>query len=259
MLTGFLIVLGGMILLIASSNVANMLLARSLDRRKEIAVRLALGAGRGRLIRQLLTESMLVAAGAGVLGFGMAFVLMRLASREKLPYPMPLTLNLEPDGGVLLFTLALTAFTGLAFGLLPALQATRTDLTPALKEGGNIRVRRYRRLSLRNLLMLSQMAGSLALLLITGFLVIGHHRITGLDAGFDPRRLYVLSLDPVRDGYSGPQTTAFFQKLLERLRRHPSITSASLADSGADGDDRQTRRDILDRRSGRLQGASLGP
>jgi predicted permease len=132
-LTGFAFVLGGMILLIASSNVANMLLARAADRRREIAVRLALGAGRARLIRQLLTESMLVAAGAGVLGFILASWLMRLASQEKLPYPMPLTLHLEPDGRVLLFTLSLTVFTGLAFGLVPGLQATRTDLTPALK------------------------------------------------------------------------------------------------------------------------------
>jgi predicted permease len=230
-LTGFFTVLGGMILLIASSNVANMLLARAADRRREIAVRLALGAGRARLIRQLLTESMLVAAAAGVLGFLMATWIMHLASHEKMPFPMPLALHLEPDGRVLLFTLALAAFTGFAFGLAPALQATRTDLTPALKEGGNIRLRRYRRLSLRNTLMVSQVAGSLMLLLITGFLVIGHQRMTGLDVGFDPRRLYLLSLDPVRDGYSGSRAADFFQKVLDRVRKLPSVTSASLADS----------------------------
>jgi len=229
--TTFFTVLGGMILLIASSNVANMTLARAADRRREIAVRLALGAGRARLIRQLLTESMLVAAAAGVLGFIMATWLMRLASQIKLPYPMPLTFRLEPDGRVLLFTLALTAFTGLAFGLVPSLQATRTNLTPALKEGGDVRLRQYRRLSLRNMLVLAQVAGSLALLLITGFLVLGHQRITGLDVGFDARRLYLVSLDPVRDGYSGPQATAFFEKLLDRVKALPSITAASLADS----------------------------
>ena len=114
--TTFFIVLGGTILLIASSNVANMVLARWSDRRREINVRLALGAGRWRLMRQLLAESMLIAIASGVLGFLMAMVLMHLASQEKLPFPMPLTFQLEPDGRVLLFTLGLTAFTGLAFG-----------------------------------------------------------------------------------------------------------------------------------------------
>jgi putative ABC transport system permease protein len=134
-----LILLGAVafVLLIACANVANLLLCRSAARRKEMAVRAALGAGRGRIIRQLLTESMLVAVASGVLGFLMAMGLMHLASQEKLPYPMPLSLQLAPDGRVLLFTLGLTAFTGMAFGLIPAWRATRTDLTPALKEGGN--------------------------------------------------------------------------------------------------------------------------
>ena len=231
MLTGFFTVLGGIILLIASSNVANMTLARSADRRREIAIRLALGSGRLRLVRQLLTESMLVAAAAGVLGFLMANWIMRLASHERMPFPMPLTFHLEPDGRVLVFTLLLTAFTGLAFGFLPALHATRTDLTPALKEGGNLHLPRLRRLSMRNLLVMAQVAGSLSLLLITGFLVIGHQRITGLDVGFDPQRLYTVSLDPVRDGYTPLQSADFFGKLLERARRLPSVAAASLTDS----------------------------
>ena len=113
---------------------------------------------------------------------------------DEMPNAVPLILNLTPDGRVLLFTLALTAFTGLAFGLVPALQATRADLTPALKEGGNVRLERFRRLSLRNLLVVSQVAGSLTLLLITGFLVIGHRRIADAETGFDPRNLYLLSL-----------------------------------------------------------------
>jgi macrolide transport system ATP-binding/permease protein len=234
-LTTFFTVLGGMILLIASSNVANMMLARSADRRREIAIRLALGASRSRLMRQLMTESMLVAVASGVLGFLMAMGLMHLASLEKLPYPMPLSLQLAPDGRVLLFTLGLTAFTGMAFGVIPAWRATRTDLTPALKEGGNVQLRRFRRTrwvpGLRNMLVLSQVAGSLALLLLTGFLVIGHQRMTGGETGFDARRLYMISLDPVRDGYSGARATAFFEKLLERVKALPSISSASLADS----------------------------
>src|SRR5262249_26688514 len=127
--------------------------------------------------------------------------------------------------------ICLTFFTGLAFGLVPALQATRTDLTPALKEGGNVRIERFRRLSLRNLLVVSQVTGSVALLLITGFLVIGHRRIAGGEVGFDTRNLNLLSLDPLRDGYSDAQASAFFPKLLDRLKSLPAITAASLAET----------------------------
>ncbi len=231
MFTSFFTVLGGMILLIAVANVANMMLARAMDRRKEIAVRLALGAGRARLVRQLLTESLLIAAAAGMLGFGWASWLMHAASQLQMPYPMPIQMSLEPDGRVLLFTLALTACAGLAFGLLPALQATRPDLTSALKEGGNPRVRRFRRLSMRNLLMVGQMAASLALLLITGFLVVGHHRISNVEVGFEARNLYLVSLDPVRDGYPPARTADFLGKLLDRTRRLPAAAHAALSDT----------------------------
>jgi len=121
----------------------------------------------------LITESMLVAAGAGVLGFLVSVVLMRWASRMKMPYPIPISFDLNPDWRVLLFTLALTVFTGLAFGLAPALESTRTDLAPALKQGGNIQFRRMRRWSLRNALVLCQMAASLTLLLLTGYMGLG--------------------------------------------------------------------------------------
>lgn len=231
MVAGFMTVLCGMILLIASLNVTNMTLARAMDRRKEVAVRLALGASRGRLIRQLLTESMLLASAAGVLGFLLTSWMMRLADRMPMRYPMPLDLHLEPDGRVLLFTIGLTVFTGVVLGLAPAFRATRTDLTPALKQGGDARFGVRRRLSLRNLLVVSQVAGSLALLLITGFLVIGHRRIAGTEVGFDPRGLYLISVDLVRGGYSGEQGAAFFRELLDRLKRLPAVTSASVADS----------------------------
>jgi predicted permease len=231
-LMGYLIVLGGMVLLIACSNVANMMLARAAERRREIAIRLAMGAGRWRLIRQLLTESLLVAAGAGVLGFLLSVWVMNLNSQTSLPYPMPLQFDLRPDGTVLLFTIGLTIFTGLVFGLVPAWQTTRADLNPALKEGGNVQLSRLRRLSLRNALVLSEVAGSLALLLITGFLVLGHRRIAGVEVGFDPKDLYLVTLDPIRDGYSSAQAGAFFQKLLDRGKTLPSVRAIGLADSG---------------------------
>lgn len=231
MLAGFFVVLGGLILLIAVSNVANMTLARAAGRRREIAMRLALGAARWRLIRQLVIEGMLPALASGALGFLVAIWLMRLASQQRLPYPMPLRYDLSPDGRVLIFCLGLTLFTGLAFGLLPALHATRTDLTPALKDGGNAPLGRHRKFSARNVLMTSQVAASLALLLITGFLVIGHRRMTSGDVGFDAERLATISLDPVRDGYSPQRTEEFFEKLTERVQRLPAVTAASLADA----------------------------
>ncbi len=230
-MTGYFVVLGGIILLIASANVTNMLLARAADRRREIAVRLAIGASRARLVRQLLTECSLIAAGAGLLGFMGAAWLTKSASSVQIPFQVPLHFYFSPDGRVLAFTFALTAFTALAFGLVPALHATGAGLTIGLKEGGNVAVRRFRHLSLRNLLVVGQVAGSLALLLITGFLVIGHRKLAGGAPGFDSRDLYLVSVDPVRDGLSGAQAAAYFPKLLDRIQALPFVISASLGSS----------------------------
>jgi len=227
----FLMVMGGLTLLIACFNVANMMLARAADRRTEIAVRLALGASRARLIRQLLTESLLVAAGAAVPGFVLCVWLMHLMSQLRMPFPIPVSLDLNPDWRALLFTLVVTALTGLAFGLAPALQATRADITPALKEGGNIQFRKYRRLSLRNALVLCQMAASLTLLLLTGYMGLGIQSTLGIQEGFNPRNLFLISVDPVRDGYSTERAAAFLQKLLDRVKSLPSVTAACLTDT----------------------------
>jgi putative ABC transport system permease protein len=227
----FLLLLGGTVLLIACANVANMMLARAADRRKEIAVRLALGASRARLIRQLLTESVLIAVGAAVPAFLLSVWLMRLLSQLRMPLPIPISFDLNPDWRALLFTLAVTLVTGIAFGLAPALQATRTDLTPALKEGGNIQLRRHRRLSLRNALVLCQMAASLTLLLLTGYMGLGIQSTLGIQEGFNPRNLYLISLDPMRDGYSPDRAVDFLQKLLNRVKQMPSVNSACLTDT----------------------------
>jgi predicted permease len=229
--TNFFIVMAGLVMLIAAANVANMMLARATARRKEIAVRLALGASRGRLVRQLLTECMLIALGAGLLGFLISEWILYRFSGMRLPYPMPIRYEMHPDWRALLFTLALTVFTGFAFGLVPALQATRTDVTPALKEGGLVRLRRFRRLSFRNLLLLAQVSASLTLLLIVGLFALGIQTTIGVQEGFNPRDLYLISLDPVRDGYSGEQAAIFFENLLERVKRNPAIMSAALTDT----------------------------
>jgi predicted permease len=227
----FLLVMAGLLLTIACANVANMMLARAGDRRKEIAVRLAMGASRARLIRQLLTESMLLAVGAAILAFPICFWLMHLLSQLRMPFPIPVTFDLMPDWRALVFTFAIAAFTGLAFGLAPALQATRTNLVSALKEGGNVGLRKYRWLSLRNVLVLGQMAASLMLLLITGYMGLGIQGTLGAQEGFNPRNLYLVSLDPVRDGYSAARAEAFFGNLLERVKTLPGITAACLTDT----------------------------
>jgi len=231
MFSSFLMVLASLVVLIACANVANMALARTTDRRKEIAVRLALGASRARLIRQLLTEHMLIAIGAGAVGFPLAAYLMHLASQIRMPYPIPISYDMSPDSRALWFTLGLTVFTGLAFGLAPAWRATRTDFTPALKEGGDRRFRRHRRLSLRNGLMLSQMAGSLTLLLLTAALTIGMQKRMGFDTGFNSANLYLVSVDPIRDGYPPAFAADFLHRLLDRVKTLPSVAAASLTDT----------------------------
>ncbi|HWB97833.1 MAG TPA: ABC transporter permease [Bryobacteraceae bacterium] len=227
----FLLLLGGLILLIACANVANMMLARAADRRREIAVRLALGASRARLIRQLLTESLLLAVGAAIPAFPLCLWLMHLLSQLRMPFPIPVAFDLTPDWRALGFTFAVTCVAGLAFGLAPAWRATRPDLVSALKEGGNALLHKYRILSLRNGLVLCQMAASLMLLLITGYMGLGIQSTLGVQEGFDPRNLYLISLDPVRDGYSPARTEAFFEKLLDRLKTRPAVASVCLTDT----------------------------
>jgi predicted permease len=186
-----------------------------------------MGAGRARLVRQLIMEGLLIASGAGALGFALTCWLMHLLSRLRLPHALPVRFNVEVDWHVLVFTIGLTALTGLAIGLLPAIQATRPELVPALKEGANLRVRKRRAFSVRNLLVISQMAGSLTLLLVTGYIVFGMERTMSGAIGFDATNTQLISVDPIRDGYSVPQAEEFYPKLLDHVRALPGIVSAS--------------------------------
>lgn len=229
--TSFLSIVAALIMLIACANVANMMIARAARRRREIAVRLALGASRTRLIRQLLTESMMLSMAAGILGFFASTWLMTLGAQVQLPFPMPVAFDFRPDERVLMLTLALTLCTGVVFGLLPALQATRSDVAPALKAGGSLFLRSHRRWSFRSLLMVSQVAGSLTLLVVLGLLSMGIQTTLGIQTGFDSRDLYLVNLDPVRDGYSGERAAAFFEKLSDRLASVPSIRAAALTET----------------------------
>ncbi|HTB10040.1 MAG TPA: ABC transporter permease [Bryobacteraceae bacterium] len=228
----FMGTLMALILGIACTNLANMLLARGAGRRKEIAIRLAVGASRFRLIRQLLTESVLLALAGGVAGFAFAYWLLSGATSmyKKFPMPVPIELDVRPDWTVLWFNLALALIAGIGFGLAPALAATKADVGPALKEGSSTQLRGYRRFGLRNLLMVYQVAGSLMVLIITGFIVLGFSAIKDANARFDTSNLYLMAIDPVRDGYSPAQTGALFQKLRDRLQGLPAVENAAFAD-----------------------------
>jgi predicted permease len=229
--TSFFTIVAALVMLIACSNVANMMLARASRRRREIAIRLAMGASRGRLVRQLLTESIVVAAAAGVVGFFASLWLMTLASQVQMPFPMPVAYDFRPDAHVLVLTFVLSLCTALLFGLAPALQATRTDLAPALKEGANLFFPTHRRFSLRNLLIVWQVAGSLTLLVVLGLLSLGIQTTLGIQAGINPRNLYSIALDPVRDGYTGAQAAAFLHRVLDRVKALPAVEAATLTET----------------------------
>jgi len=217
------------VIALACMNLANMLMARGANRRKELAIRLAIGASRFRLIRQMMSEGILLSLLGGVAGFVLAYGLSMLNSHFTPPTTVPFESDFSLDwrAGVFAFGLALVC--GVGFSLLPALQATKADLTPALKEGSALRLPGYRRFGLRNLLMVAQVAASLMLLLITGFLVIGISKTSSIQTTFDPSTMYLLSIDPVRDGYAPEKSQALFEKLTERLKASGPVRSMALA------------------------------
>jgi len=226
---GFVTILIGLILAIACMNLANMLVARGAARRKELAIRLAVGASRFRLIRQMMSEGILLAMLGGMAGLVLAYWLSILSNQIKTSSAVPQEFDYSLDWRALAFTFALAIVCGVGFSLAPALQATKADVAPTLKEGAALQLRRYRLFGLRNLLVVGQVAGSLMLLLITGFVVLGITKISDVQTKFDAKTMYLLSIDPVRDGYSSEKTEALFQKLPERLRAVGAVRSVALA------------------------------
>jgi predicted permease len=215
-----------LVLLIACANVANLLLARAATRRKEIAVRLALGAGRFRLIRQLLTESLLLAALGGATGL----LLAQWGARSLLAYlpeEQTTTFDLTPDAQVLAFTLAVSLMTSLLFGLAPALGATRLDLISSLKDAVGARHARSR-LAPHKLLIVIQVALSLFLLIGAGLFVRSLRNLKSLDAGFDRENVLIFSLD-APSGYTLAQRVNLYRQMLERLETLPGSRATSLA------------------------------
>ena len=220
----------GMVLLIACANVANLLLARASARRKEIALRLAMGARRSRLIRQLLTESVLLALLGGLAGLLIAFWTVDLLKATPPPVGIfSFNLDFSIDGRVLGFTLALSLLTGIIFGLAPALQSSQPDLLPSLKDESYSPVQSRRRFTLRNLLVIAQVALSLALLICAGLFLRSLWRIQGAHPGFDADKVLTASLNINLLRYTRQQGREFYRQTVERVGSLPGVESVSLA------------------------------
>jgi len=217
-----------LVLLIACSNLANLLIARASARQKEIAVRLALGAGRGRLVRQLLVESILLAALGGSLGVGLA-VMVDKALIDFLPSGhTPLSLSSTPDWTVLAFTLAISLVAGAFFGLVPALQSTRPKLADTLKDQAGA-VIRGGSAGLRKGLVVAQVSLSLLLLIAAGLFLQSLRNLKTLNPGFEVRNLLAFNVDPTMSRYDRAFTSDYFRRLRERLSALPGVESHTFA------------------------------
>ena len=216
-----------MLLLIACVNVANLFLARARDRGREMAVRLSVGASRARLVRQLLTESLVFSITAGVAGLALGWGVISIVNRVRLPVDIAIEPDLRLNAPVLLFTLGVSVVTGLLFGLVPALQATRASLVPALKGEAAASGSRSR---MSRPLVVAQMALSLILLVCSGLFLRNLRAATSIDKGFDSDNLLIAGLDPGLQGYDRARSEQFYRRLLERLRAMPGVRSAALAE-----------------------------
>jgi predicted permease len=216
----------GLVLLIACANVSNLMLARAAARRKEIAVRLALGASRSRLIRLLLTESLLLAILGGIAGLIFAVSLPPILL-STIP-EVGLDIDFRPNATVFAYMFLISLITGIVFGLAPAIESTKANLTDALKSAkSRPRISRPR---LRNLLVVGQIAVSLVLLIGAGLLVRGLQQAQSTDLGFDQKNLVVLSMDLSTQGYDKARANTCYAQLSDHLKALPAIKSVSLAE-----------------------------
>ena len=227
----FDVVLWALVLSLVCANLASLLLARGGQRRREIAIRLSVGASRPRLVRQFLTESVILSFSGGLAGIAVAYAMGRAIMSMPMPSPTPFEYDLRPDLHVLAITLSIALAAGIGFGLAPALSSVRTDIGLTLKEGSLAPLRGYRRFGLRNLFVVGQMAASLMLLLMTWYIVMGFLSSARLDPGFETANLNLVSLDPVRDGYSAERTAALLTGLPDELSRVNGVRSVALTDS----------------------------
>jgi len=224
-----LLVAVGCVLLIACANVANLLLTRATVREREIAIRSALGAARIRLIRQLLTESVLLSVVGGVVGLVLAYWLLAVLSWLG-PSNIPRLPAIHMDGRVLAFNSAIAVLTGILFGMAPALRTSKLNLSEALKEGArNVAGGRHDRL--RKLLVISEVALSLVLLISAGLLIRSFISVERVNPGFNAQNVLGMRLSVAGTSYKGERREIFYRELLERVHRLPGVTSAGIADN----------------------------
>jgi len=225
-----LMTLAGLVLLIACANVANLLLARASSRSREIAIRLAIGAGRWRLLRQLLIESALLSSVGGVLGLGLGYLGILFFKTIQIPTDLPIVLLIRLDRRVLLFSLCAALASTLLFGLAPAWQAARTDLIPALRAAGLTASARRRTIG-RDVLVIGQVALSLVLLVAAGMLLEGFRKTLGLNPGFRTDHIMTMQFDTRLARYTPEQSRLFYRNLVDRARALPGVKSATMAEA----------------------------
>jgi predicted permease len=218
-----------LVLLTACANIANLMLARASVRGKEIATRLAIGAGRGRMIRQLMTESMLLALTGGALGVGLAVLASRCIASFRLPLPVPIDLTAPIDSRVVLFAVGLSIATAIAFGLVPAFRASRSDLTGALGSvaGQTAGVRRF---GMRNGLVVGQVAISGVLVICSGLFLRSLGAAGSADSGMEIQDLTLVRFDPALNRYGQDETRRLLLDILELTETLPEVRAASVVD-----------------------------
>jgi predicted permease len=224
-----LLVAVALVLLVACANLANMMLARASARRREMSVRLAVGASRGRLVAQLLTESVTVALLGGAAALLVSHWLSGLIMRFQPPLPIDLGIDIAPDWRVLLFTFATAVATGIAFGLVPALRSSRPDLVSGLRDAGHDDGGRPRRIELRDALVVSQVAFSLLLLVVGALMARSLGAAARVDLGYDAARIAHLSVSVEMNGYGADDGGALIAAGKQRLLALPQVQAVGLA------------------------------
>src|SRR5258708_4323382 len=223
-----LLAITGLVLVIACANVASLLLAGARARSREIAIRLAIGAGRGRLFRQLLTESMLLSLAGGAAGLLLSLFSIQFFSSIRLPIGFPVWLVTQVDMRVLVFCPAASVISRIVFGVAPALHTMKSDLSSTLKAGDSALSGKRRRFQIRNLLVAGQVALSVVLLLASGLLVKDFANVVHFRAGFRTDHLLIMMLDPSLARYQETQARAFYRQLVDRVEQLPGVRAVTL-------------------------------
>lgn len=218
----------GLVLLIACTNLASFLLARAEDRRREFAVRRAMGAGRGRIVGLLLGESMVLGVLGGAAGLLLAYLSLDLLLGVQPPFPVEISLDVSPDGRVLGFTLGVSLLAGALFGMFPALQASRAPVAPTLRDEAAGSTGTGRKWTVRGGLVAAQVTLSLVLLMAAGLFLRSLMTAAGIDPGFDPEGVALTTVDPATTGYSEEEGRRLYDELLRRTRQLPGVRAAGL-------------------------------